>query len=103
MGRPIELLAQTGTQTRRQDPPAEVLDRAKLVLLDTLGVILAGSEQPELRAMRAAAASWPGRAATILARGFPAAAPATTRSTSTAAAPTRTRSSPRSSRTAKAA
>lgn len=77
MGRPVELLAQAVAETRWQDLPAEVLDRAKLVLLDTLGVILAGSEQPELRAMRAAAASWPGRGATILARGFPAAAPAT--------------------------
>jgi 2-methylcitrate dehydratase PrpD len=47
-----------------------------LVLLDTLGVILAGSEQPELQALRAQLSRGAGSGATILARGLPVASPA---------------------------
>src|SRR5205823_1334767 len=49
----------------------------KLVLLDTLGVILAGAERPEVRELREALASTGGTGATVFARGWPAHDPRT--------------------------
>ena len=39
-------------ETRCEDIPEPVRRHAKLVLLDTLGVILAGGERPEVAALR---------------------------------------------------
>ena len=52
MGQAIEELAQFVAQTQCEDIPEPVQLHAKLVLLDTLGVILAGSERPEVRELR---------------------------------------------------
>ncbi len=46
MGRQVEELARFVAQTRLEDIPEAVRRHARLVLLDTLGVILAGSERP---------------------------------------------------------
>ena len=43
MGQQIERLAQFVAETRWEDVPEPVRNHAKLVLLDTIGVILAGS------------------------------------------------------------
>ena len=52
MGLQIEKLAQFVAQARWEDVPEPVQRHTKLVLLDTLGVILAGSERPEVRQLR---------------------------------------------------
>ena len=49
MGQAIEELARFVAQTQCEDIPEPARLHAKLVLLDTLGVILAGSERPEVR------------------------------------------------------
>jgi len=46
MGQQIEELARFVAATRWQDVPEPVRRHAKLTLLDTLGVILAGGERP---------------------------------------------------------
>ena len=46
MGQQIEALAKFAAETRWEDIPALVQQHAKLVLLDTIGVILAGSVRP---------------------------------------------------------
>jgi 2-methylcitrate dehydratase PrpD len=71
MGRQIETLAEFVAQTRCEDVPAPVRQQAKLVLLDTLGVILAGAERPEVQQLRERLAATAGRGATIYARGWP--------------------------------
>ncbi len=52
MGREIEELARFVATTQWEDVPEPVQHHAKLVLLDTLGVILAGSQRPEVRQLR---------------------------------------------------
>jgi 2-methylcitrate dehydratase PrpD len=52
MGQAIEKLAHFVAETRSQQVPAAVRERARLTLLDTLGVILAGSTRPEVAALR---------------------------------------------------
>ena len=74
MGRKIEELARFVAQTRWEDVPQPVRQHAKLVLLDTLGVILAGSERPEVRALRERLAATAG-GATVFARDWPPADP----------------------------
>lgn len=76
MGHSVEALARLVAEARWEQVPEAVCRHAKLVLLDTLGVILAGSEQPELQGLREQLARGAGSGATILARGFPAAMPA---------------------------
>ncbi|MBV9201340.1 MAG: MmgE/PrpD family protein [Alphaproteobacteria bacterium] len=71
MGLQIESLAQFVAQTQWEDVPEPVQRYAKLVLLDTLGVILAGAERPEVRALRDALAGTAGTGATVFARGWP--------------------------------
>src|SRR5579875_715023 len=71
MGREIEELAQFVAATRWQDVPPPVQHHTKLVLLDTLGVMLAGSERPEVRELRDRLVSPCGRGATVYARGWP--------------------------------
>ncbi len=77
MGRQIEDLAQFVATTRWEDVPAPVQRHAKLTLLDTLGVILAGGERPEVRAIRERLAAGAGSGATVYARGWPAQDPRT--------------------------
>jgi 2-methylcitrate dehydratase PrpD len=71
MGSQIEALARFVAETRPGDIPEPVRQHAKIVFLDTLGVILAGSERPEVTALRARLVG--GTGATVYARGWPAA------------------------------
>ena len=77
MGRQIEELARFVAQTRCEDIPEPVRLHARLVLLDTLGVILAGGERPEMRALRERLAGTAGSGATVYARGWPSHDPRT--------------------------
>src|SRR5713101_8137541 len=70
MGQQIETLAQFVAQTQWEDIPETVRHHAKLVLLDTLGVILAGGERPEMRQLRARLATTAGSGATVYAPGW---------------------------------
>src|SRR5712671_3415671 len=77
MGRQIEELAQFVATTQWDEVPAAVQRHTKLVLLDTLGVILAGAERPEVRQLRERLAATAGSGATVYARGWPAQDPRT--------------------------
>src|SRR5712692_4179343 len=77
MGRQVEELTRFVAETQLEDIPPAVRRHAKLVLLDTLGVILAGSERPEVRAVRERLASTAGNGATVYARGWAAQDPRT--------------------------
>ena len=77
MGRSIEELAHFVADTQWDTIPESVRRHAKLVLLDTLGVIAAGSLQPEVAGLRARLTATGGRGATIYAPGWPAADPRT--------------------------
>jgi len=77
MGQQIEKLARFAAETRLEDIPAPVRQHAKMVLLDTLGVILAGAERPEVRELRGRLAPTGGTGATVYARGWPASDPRT--------------------------
>lgn len=77
MGQQIEQLAQFAAHTQWDDIPQAVQRQAKLVFLDTLGVILAGSVQPEPRALRERLGSTSGTGATVFAKGWPAHDPRT--------------------------
>jgi 2-methylcitrate dehydratase PrpD len=69
MGQQIEELARFVAETRLADIPEAVRAHATITLLDTLGVILAGSERPEVAALRARLSG--GTGATIYARNWP--------------------------------
>jgi 2-methylcitrate dehydratase PrpD len=71
MGQQIETLARFVATTQWEDVPEAVQRHAKLVLLDTLGVILAGAERPEVRQLRDRLAGTAGTGATVFARGWP--------------------------------
>jgi 2-methylcitrate dehydratase PrpD len=73
MGQQIETLARFVAETRWEDVPAPVRQQAKLVLLDTLGVILAGSARLEVAALRQQMLATAGTGATVYAEGWPAA------------------------------
>ncbi|HEV2007224.1 MAG TPA: MmgE/PrpD family protein, partial [Burkholderiales bacterium] len=77
MGQQIEKLAQFVATTQWNEVPASVQRQTKLVLLDTLGVILAGAERPEVLRLRERLAGTAGTGATVLARGWPAQDPRT--------------------------
>jgi len=77
MGEQIEKLVQFVAETQWEDIPEAVRQHAKLVLLDTLGVILVGAEQPEVRQLRAQLLATAGTGATVLARGWPSSDPRT--------------------------
>lgn len=77
MAQQIEALARFVAETRWDDIPEAVRRHAKLVMLDTLGVMLAGSEQPEVAQLRQRLTAADGSGATVLARGWPAADPRT--------------------------
>jgi 2-methylcitrate dehydratase PrpD len=72
MGMAIETLARFAAQTQWEDIPPPVRDHARMVLLDTLGVILAGSVRPEVAALRERLRTGAGTGATVYARGTPA-------------------------------
>lgn len=71
MGQAIETLARFVAETRGEQIPADVRQHAKLVLLDTIGVILAGSVRPEVTALRDRLATTAGPGATVYAPGMP--------------------------------
>src|ERR1700739_2015705 len=71
MGQQIEELAAFVAQTEWADVPEPVRRHTKLVLLDTLGVILAGAERPEVRQLRERLAGTAGTGRTVYARGWP--------------------------------
>jgi 2-methylcitrate dehydratase PrpD len=77
VGEQIERLARFVSETSWDDIPETVRRHAKLVLLDTLGVILAGSEQPEVQQLRNRLIAAGGNGATVLARGCPSTDPRT--------------------------
>jgi len=77
MGQQIEKLAQFVATTQWEDIPEAVQRHAKLVFLDTLGVILAGSVRPEVQQLRERLAVTAGAGATVLARGWSAHDPRT--------------------------
>src|ERR1700722_949770 len=68
MGQQIEGLAEFIATARWEDVPHSVQQHTKLVLLDTLGVILAGADRPEVRQLQKQLGS--GAGATIYGRGF---------------------------------
>src|SRR5689334_17496354 len=75
MAREIEELAAFVAATTWDDVPASVQQHTKFVLLDTLGVILAGAARPEVRRLREQLGT--GSGATIYASGFPSHDPRT--------------------------
>ena len=77
MGEAIERLAHFIAATPWDAIPKSVREHAKLVLLDTVGVILAGSVQPEVAAARGRLTSTGGHGATIYAPGAPTSDPRT--------------------------
>jgi 2-methylcitrate dehydratase PrpD len=77
VGEQIEKLVRFVTDTSWDDIPETVRRHAKLVLLDTLGVILAGSEQPEVQQLRNRLIAPGGQGATVLAHGCPTTDPRT--------------------------
>ena len=77
MGQSIEKLAHFVAETQWEDIPAPVQRHAKLVFLDTLGVMLAGSVRPEVQRLRERLAATAGSGATVLARGWPSQEPRT--------------------------
>src|SRR3954453_18564427 len=77
MGRQIEELARFVARVRCEDIPEPVRAHARLVLLDTLGVILAGGERSEVAALRERLGAGGGTGATVYARGWPSQDPRT--------------------------
>src|SRR5438046_7802015 len=77
MGQQIEELAKFVAATRWEDVPEAVQRHAKITLLDTLGVILAGGERPEMRQLRERLSTTAGTGATVYARGWPVQDPRT--------------------------
>jgi 2-methylcitrate dehydratase PrpD len=73
----IESLARFVAETALEQVPPDVQRYAKLVALDTLGVILAGAQRPEVFELRQRLAATAGTGATVLAPGWPAADPRT--------------------------
>ena len=71
MGSEIERLAEFIATTRWEDVPESVRRHTRLVFLDTFGVILAGSERPEVRKLRERVSETAGAGATVYARGWP--------------------------------
>ena len=73
----IDRLAQVVAEQAWEALPEAVRRQAQLVLLDTLGVILAGSTAPEVHDLTALLTGSGGVGATVLGPGFPAADPRT--------------------------
>jgi 2-methylcitrate dehydratase PrpD len=77
MGEQIEQLARFVAETTWEDIPETVWQHARLVMLDTFGVILAGSEQPEVRQLHQRLLTTNDHGATVFARGWPTSDPRT--------------------------
>jgi 2-methylcitrate dehydratase PrpD len=77
MARQIEELARFVAETALENIPQEVQRYAKLVALDTIGVILAGAGRPEVRKLREQLSTTAGSGATVLAPGWSANDPRT--------------------------
>src|SRR5207302_5384094 len=77
MGQAIEKLAHFVAGTPWEAIPKAVRAHSKLVLLDTVGVMLAGSVQPEVAGVRARLTATGGHGATIYAPGAPTSDPRT--------------------------
>ena len=75
MGQQIERLAAFAATTDWDDVPFAVQHQTKLVILDTLGVILAGAERPEVKQLRSQLGT--GTGATVFAPGWPSHDPRT--------------------------
>src|SRR5258708_2454467 len=71
MAQQIEKLAHFVAETTLEQVPAAVQSYAKLVVLDTIGVILAGAQRPEVRELRARLSATAGAGATVFAPGWP--------------------------------
>lgn len=71
MGSQVERLARFAAETRWGALPDTVQRHTKLVLLDTLGVMLAGAGREEVRKLRAQLVRGDGAGATVLAPGWP--------------------------------
>src|SRR4051812_32824558 len=70
MGQQIEQLAAFAAATRWEDVPEPIRTRVKHALLDTIGVILAGSLRPEVHGLRTRLLRSGGTGATVLAPGM---------------------------------
>jgi 2-methylcitrate dehydratase PrpD len=70
MGQQVEELADFIAGLQWEDAPTPVQLRVKQALLDTIGVILAGSARPEVQALRAGLTGSGGAGATTLAPGM---------------------------------
>src|SRR6202158_4887984 len=77
MGQQIEKLARFVAETTLEQVPDKVQRYAKLVVLDTIGVILAGANRPEVRGLRERLNATAGPGATVFAPGGPANDPRT--------------------------
>lgn len=77
MGREIEELARFVAETGWDDLPNRLQQHARLMFLDTLGVILAGSTEPEVQKLTAQLVTDNRGPATVFARGFPKTDPRT--------------------------
>ncbi len=71
MSTDIDALTRFVAETRWEEIPDGVQTHAKLVFLDTLGVILAGSAQPEVQGIRETLCANSGTGATVYAHGWP--------------------------------
>lgn len=71
MAQQIEKLAHFVAETTLEQVPTEVRSYAKLVVLDTIGVVLAGAQRPEVRELRTRLSTTAGTGATIFAPGWP--------------------------------
>jgi 2-methylcitrate dehydratase PrpD len=71
MAQQIEKLAHFVAATTLEQVPVEVQNYAKLVVLDTIGVVLAGAQRPEVRELRARLSVTAGTGATVFAPGWP--------------------------------
>ena len=71
MGQAVETLSRFVAQTKWEDIPGEVQKHARIVLLDTLGVMLAGSVRPEVQTLRDRLTVTGTSGATLYARGWP--------------------------------
>src|SRR3954447_21052998 len=71
MGRQIEELARFVAETTLEQVPAEVQQYAKLVVLDTMGVISAGANRPEVPNLRERLSATAGSGATVFAPCWP--------------------------------
>ena len=71
MGQQIEHLARFAVEAELEDVPVPVREHAKRVLLDTIGVMLAGSVRPEVVAIRDRLVANGGAGVTVYAPGAP--------------------------------